>query len=375
MEKLRIISAPLFILLTCVFVAALFSVGSLRANADENRECRTRIVGYLPDWSYSEYKNIDFSALTHINIAFCNVKGGALSCGIPYVEMKAVVDKARANGVKIFAALGGGGYGEAYRELISGSDKINSLNEKIVSFCEKYNLDGVDLDIELGSNDAIWKNYGAWVSSLREICDARGWELSTATAQWVAGNVNAETFALFDFVSVMAYDDDSRGVKSHSSYEFAVECLDYFHGVKKIPKDKLVLGVPLYGRGYDENGSLDWNSYLSFSKIIEKDTSNFNSDEYMGVAYTGANSMREKCGLAKEYGGVMIWEITLDAEGEYSLLSLIRREMFPPLIAPDTSAEKEVNVALIVSAAALCFVSAVTVTVFTALFLKKGARN
>ena len=133
MEKLRIISAPLFILLTCVFVASLLAVGSLRANADENRECRTRSVGYLPDWSYLEYKNIDFSSLTHINIAFCNVKGDSLSCGIPDVEMKAVVDKAHANGVKISAALGGGGYGEPYRELISDSDKINLLNQKILS--------------------------------------------------------------------------------------------------------------------------------------------------------------------------------------------------------------------------------------------------
>ena len=33
-------------------------------------------------------------------------------------------------------------------------------------------------------------------------------EMSTATAQWVAKKVTPETFALFDFVNVMAYDND-----------------------------------------------------------------------------------------------------------------------------------------------------------------------
>lgn len=330
MSGLKNLKEKFAILLFILLLSSAFAnISLVRASAETLPETQPRIVGYLPNWSYGEYTDIDFGALTHVNIAFCNVSGNGFSSGIPDSDVKAIVEKAHANRVKVMAALGGGGYCEPYRDLISTHDKIKSLNEKLTAFCEAYGLDGIDLDIELNSNDGIWNNYGAWVSALREICDAHNWQLSTATAQWVAGNVSAETFALFDFVNVMAYDNDSKGSKSHSSYEFAVECLNYFHGVKKVPKEKLVLGVPFYGRGYDDNGELDWNSYMSFSDLVEADWENYRNDEYMGVAYTGASTMRDKCALAKEYGGVMIWEITLDAEGEYSLLRLINDELYP----------------------------------------------
>ena len=332
-------------LFLCAFAGLLNA-----ARAEEAQpEAKPRIVGYLPDWSYQAYKDIDFTTLTHINISFCNVKGNALACSIPDSEMRAIVNKAHTNNVKVMAALGGGGNSD-YRDLISSSAKITSLNEKIVAFCEKYGLDGVDLDIEIASGDSIWNNYGAWVASLRSICDERGWELSTATAQWVAGSVSEQTFALFDFINVMAYDDDSQGRNSHSSYEFAVECLNYFNGVKKIPKEKLVLGVPFYGRGYNDNGSLDWNSYESFSDLVKADEANYQNDEYMGVAYTGALTMHDKCALAKDYGGVMIWEISMDAEGEYSLLKLIKNELYPVndsnVTPPDNSEPKKDRTAL-----------------------------
>lgn len=317
---------------SCALLEGINGLGSesssSSASASEEAPERTRVVGYLPTWSYGEYEDVDFSALTHLNIAFCNQNGqGKMDSGIPERDMNAIVEKAHANGVKVMAALGGGGYGDPYRDLISSAEKITTLNENIEEFCLKYDLDGVDLDIELVSSDRIWQDYGAWVRALRDVCDAHDWLLSTATAQWVAGSVSAETFALFDFVNVMAYDNDSSSEKSHSSYAFSVECLEYFHEQKEIPKEKLVLGVPFYGRGYAANGSLDWNSYYSFEDLIAVDVGNFDLDVYEGIAYTGAETMRKKCVLAKNYGGIMIWEITLDAKGEYSLLSLIAEEM------------------------------------------------
>ncbi|MBE7088131.1 MAG: hypothetical protein E7370_01210 [Clostridiales bacterium] len=324
----------LFLALFTCFITA-YSVctdahkSTVCARAETQSEPK-RVVGYLPNWSYKAYEDIDFSALTHINIAFCNLNSsGEFYSGIPDEDMYALVNKAHAHGVKIMAALGGGGYGDPYRALIAGTEKINLLNGKLEHFCEKYSLDGIDLDIELASSDSIWNYYGEWVSALRSICNRHGWILSTATAQWVAGTVTAETFALFDFVSVMAYDNDGWNYNSHSSYDFSIECLNYFNIQKEIPKENLVLGVPFYGRGYTSSGALDWNSYLSFKDLISADIENYDRDEYNGIAYNGASTMQKKCELAKEYGGIMIWEITLDAQGEYSLLDLIKQELIP----------------------------------------------
>lgn len=290
----------------------------------------SRVVGYLPDWSYQYYGRLDFTALTHLNIAFCNPDAqGNLSCWIPDNEMKNIVNKAHASGTKVMAALGGGGGCDGYLPLLDTPEEMADFNNRIMTYCEAYDLDGIDLDIELGSDHEIWNYYTDWVSSLRVLCDERGYELSTATAQWVAVHVNEETFSLFDFVNVMAYDNDADE-NSHADMEFAEKSLQFFNVQRGIPKEKLVLGVPFYGRGYTADGALDWGSYISFSDLIASDPANYNTDQYNGVAYNGAGTMREKCSLAKEYGGIMIWEITQDAAGEYSLLAVIKEELTVP---------------------------------------------
>lgn len=297
----------------------------------EKVQHESRVVGYLPDWSYQAYAGMDFSALTHLDIAFCNPDSdGELSCYIPDNEMKNIVDKAHKYDVKVMAALGGGGGCDGYLPLIDTPEEMAAFNENIMDYCETYDLDGIDLDIELGSSHQIWNYYEDWVESLRPLCYERGYELSTATAQWVAVNVSPETYGLFDFVNVMAYDNDADKI-SHADMEFAETSLKYFNIQKKIPKEKLVLGVPFYGRGYTADGALDWNSYVAFSELIRYDEANYDKDVYNGIAYNGASTMREKCAMAEEYGGIMIWELSLDAAGEYSLLSLIKDEMTTPI--------------------------------------------
>lgn len=286
-----------------------------------------RVVGYLPNWSYGGYRDLDLTALTHINIAFCNPdRSGNFSAGIPDRELAAIVSAAHESGVKVLAALGGGGGCDNYPALVADSGKIRALDEKLLDFCLKYDLDGIDLDIELGSSNSIWNTYGAWCADLRGICDDNGLLLTTATAQWLSVKVSKETYARFDFVNVMAYDDDVNK-SSHASYEMAINCMDYFTAQYAIPAEKLVLGVPFYGRGYTSAGALDWGSYLSFSELIARDEENFYRDVYNGIAYNGEETMRQKCALARNYGGIMIWEITLDAAGDYSLLSVIKEEM------------------------------------------------
>lgn len=312
---------------------------------DDEVQHESRVVGYLPDWSYQAYGNLDFTALTHLNISFCNPDSeGNFSCCIPDSEMKNIVNKAHSSDVRVMAALGGGGGCDGYLSLIDTQAEMADFNEKIMTYCETYNLDGIDLDIELGSNHEIWNYYADWVSSLRVLCDERGYELSTATAQWVAVNVSLETFALFDFVNVMAYDNDADE-SSHADMEFAQTSLQYFNVQKKIPKDRLVLGVPFYGRGYTAEGALDWNSYVAFSELVASDTANYDADLYNGIAYNGASTMREKCTLAKEYGGIMIWELSQDAAGEYALLSVIKDAMTVSAVRGDVNADGKFSVA------------------------------
>lgn len=308
-------------------------------------ETSHRIVGYLPDWNYKPFSELDLNQLTHINIAFCNPDdNGRLYCNIPESKLKSIVAEAHNNNVEVFAALGGGGGCDGYLQHLDTPEKRTAFNTNIMEYCESYNFDGIDLDIELGSNHQIWNYYGDWCAELRTLCDERDMEMSTATAQWVAEKVTPDTFALFDFVNVMAYDND-EDKHSHASYEYSVKCLDYFHNRKKIPEDKLVLGVPFYGRGYTSDGELDWNSYMSFADIVNKDNEYYNADSYNNIAYNGADTIAKKAELAKDYGGIMIWELTQDAKGEKSLLKVISDTLGDKtFIAGDVNADGSFNV-------------------------------
>lgn len=320
MKIMRIISA------LCALLLCLPCLTYTKAESPASAE-GYRVVGYLPDWSYSCYKTLDYSKLTHICIAFCNPDTqGNLSCYIPEAEMNALVEKAHENNVSVLASLGGAGGSGNYPALVADTAKISAFNEKIMAFCEKYNLDGLDLDIEGEVEQVFWQTYDEWCLSLRNLCDERGLLLTTASAGWIARRVSDNAFACFDFVNVMAYDNDGSTV-SHAGMDFALSSLDYFANTRKIAKEKLVLGVPFYGRGYNNDGTLSWASYVPFSELVAADTDNYAKDAYNGIAYNGAETIKEKCALAKEYGGIMIWEISQDAAGEYSLLDIIGTEM------------------------------------------------
>lgn len=335
-------------IITAAVSMTICSLGYASASASDKTSAQagSRIVGYFPYWRYQYYSSLDFSALTHLNIAFCYPdEQGELDCYIPDSEMKNIVDLAHSHDVKVLAALGGGGGCDGYLPLLDTPEEMADFNSKIMSYCESHDLDGIDLDIELGSSHEIWKYYGDWVNSLRSLCDERGYELTTATAQWVAVNVSPETFGKFDFINVMAYDNDIDR-ENHSSLEFAVESLQYFNTKKGIDKNRLVLGVPFYGRGYHSDGSIDWSVDATFSSLIEADPANFDRDSYNGISYNGAETMRKKCALAKEYGGIMIWEVTQDSAGEYSLLRVIKDEMSGEVaVQGDVNADGVFNVA------------------------------
>lgn len=308
-------------------------------------ETSHRIVGYLPDWNYKPFSELNLSQLTHINIAFCNPdEAGKLCYNIPDSTLKSIVAEAHNNNVEVFAALGGGGGCDGYLQHLDTPEERAAFNANIMDYCETYDFDGIDLDIELGSDNQIWNYYGDWCTELRTLCDEQDMEMSTATAQWVAEKVTPETFALFDFVNVMAYDND-EDEQSHASYEYSVKCLDYFRNRKKIPEDKLVLGVPFYGRGYTADGEIDWNSYMSFADIVNADNEYYNADNYNGIAYNGAETMTKKAELAKGYGGIMIWELTQDAKGEKSLLKVISDTLgSDTFLAGDVNADGSFNV-------------------------------
>jgi hypothetical protein len=111
----------------------------------------------------------------------------------------------------------------------------------------------------------------------------------------------------------------------HSPYSMSEDALNYWKG-RGLPQAKAILGVPFYGY---EFGSTARNYAISYKSIAASYPSAVNDDNVATtgdniVYYNGIYTMIDKTGLAMSSGGgIMIWDLSMDAPGNNSLLKTI----------------------------------------------------
>jgi len=275
-----------------------------------------KIVGYFPAWS----GNPDFvlyEALTHVNYAFALVDPTGAYRPIEAPEKLATLtQKAQAAGVKVMVSVGGWNEGNtsAFETIAADPAKIETFVAGTESFLDSYGLDGVDLDWEFPrANDA--DQYASLVEALATDLHSRGRELSLAvSATEINGQfVTDRAWMAADWLNVMAYDDGWGRSASvpHSSYSFTRSALDYWLGQRTVPANKVVLGVPFYGRSLIDRHSRTYRSLLE--EFPEAGT----TDVAGNFAYNGPDTLRAKVvnQARVRAGGVMVWQLNQDARG------------------------------------------------------------
>ena len=331
MTKKNIINQKTVTVLSVILAIAVIAGICVAVFAPKKEGTQTRksfsgyVVGYFPYYSADYADKIDYSALTHLNIAFANPNAS----GKLYLEMsdetiKSIVKKCHDEGVKAILSLGGGSVSSTnYNALMRGKPEgITDFNHQIMDFCKRYGFDGVDVDFEFISSSPAWEYFEDWITALRKQCDKNDLLLTAAVATWYSDNMSDTVLQSFDYVMVMAYDNDGDS-ENHSKYSYAVSEMEHYEK-RGIKKDKLILGVPFYGYRYTASGKMDWNSGVSYRYILSLDKAAKKSDTAKGYAYNGPDTMRKKAELSKEYGGIMIWELSQDADGSDSLLKVIK---------------------------------------------------
>lgn len=290
---------------------------------------RFRIVGYYSlDAAMSDVDRAPLNYLTHVNLWFLN-PDSAGNFTRDLSGLTGFVNAAHERDVKVLFSIGGGSKQPQYKRLLQDEHRpmlIRNLIKEVI----KYNLDGIDVDLE-GSD--IDNYYESFVLELAAALKQHNKLITAAIAIYYKDQFTDKALSAYDFVNVMSYDrtgpwrPDKPG--PHSLYEHAVEDLDYFGIERKVPREKMTLGVPFYGYGFGPAGSQA--ASMNYRAIVEKFKGAEKKDQLTMpdgkiLYYNGIPTMKRKTKLAGEKAsGIMIWQVLGDAPGKKSLLRTISK--------------------------------------------------
>jgi len=274
-----------------------------------------KVVGYMPSWS-GDVNAIQYSKLTHINYAFLlPTATGGLQAIENSSKLSSLVSLAHANGKKVLIAVGGWNNGDdsGFESIAANSSYRTTFVNNLLSFVNQYGLDGVDIDWEYPDPGASANNYVSLMTQLSTALHNQGKLLTAAVVGTGGESILSSVFAQVDFLNIMAYDYNNY---DHSTYNYASQAITYWKG-RGLAAGKAILGVPFYGRP-------SWETYAA---LIARGADPY-SDTYSGVGYNGITTIKAKTDLAyNSGGGIMIWELSGDATGTYSLVSAINTEL------------------------------------------------
>ena len=314
----------------------------------EGALAQTKVIGYIP--AYQGLRAVadrtDLGQFTHLNIAFANPNAGGsfLSGGNPACMSEAtaadinhVVQKAHAAGAKVLVSVAGGvipaNCQSNWPALLQPGNRATAVSN-LAQFVNTFGLDGVDVDLE---NDLLATidnagNYTPFIQALRSALPGK--LITAATASYTGGMIPVSSLPWLDFVNIMSYDavgpDWGTPGTEHSPYALAQSDIATWQA-RGLPRDKLVLGMPFYGLGF--NGYAE--SY-SFAGIVNQFGAAAAQNDLIGtlcpgckyITYNGIPTIKAKTRLAMQQGsGVMIWDLSQDATGANSLLAAIRSEI------------------------------------------------
>lgn len=362
----------------------LFFSCSQKEEKNDSEQKSYHIVGYVAGWKTINPKRIPAEKLTHINYAFANVENGIIT----NIEGKEESDslnflilnnlKNRNPNLKILVSIGGWTHSKGFSDAVLTEESRKKLTDSGIDFLLKYNLDGLDFDWEYpalqGDNNVVRsedkENFVAMLKSFREALDSVGslknqHYLSTIASGGFRGylevNDMAEAQKYLDFINIMAYDfytagDQTtghhanlypNGAKGRSAQTTVEEHIEF-----GVPTEKIVLGVPFYGRmwkGVDskDNGLFQPGNYAmglpyqqvyafsknsSFSRFWDVKAGApylFSIKDSTWITFEDPESLALKMKFVKEKGlaGAMFWEMAEDNTG--TLLEAIYTELNP----------------------------------------------
>lgn len=322
------------------------------------------VIGYYPAWKKNvfDHAKIKYEYLTHIAHAFTKPDAqGNLVIPDDYVYPELVSEAHRRN-VKTIMSIGGWGNCEGFPGMAATPETRSRFINQVLNFVKTHYYDGVDIDWEFVSNPVEQQNFVFFIKELSLALKAQNPPLLLTMAApsghyWAKWINYEELVNSFDYIGCMTYDyhgewTDHSGHNSplyscandacgslHDSYLYCIS--------RSIPGEKLLLGLPFFGRSFDCSGlyqKFQKSLYYGYNEVMDLSNSGWTylwddcsqvpyvqkPDRTMIVSFDDEKSIALKCRyiVEKKAAGVIIWEITQDEYKGSSVLLKVVGETF-----------------------------------------------
>ena len=335
------------------------------------------IIGYVPGFrGVLNTAEINPNKITHINYAFVNVKDSAAfltNISTDTINFRKLNELKRLNPhLKIMLSIGGWSWSENFSDAVLTSTSRRKFTESCLALLERFYLDGIDIDWEypgMKGEDNVFRpedrqHFTLMFKELRQALDVlsthtgRTYTLTTALPCFegiLTVTDMHEASKYLDYINLMGYDFYVSGDKAgHHANLYASESYGDEDSVDKafnlytaagVSPDKLVLGVPFYGRSWimksDDNRGINravesvangggytfihdtlihQSGFVRYWDEKAKAPYLWNAAKRQLVSYEDEESIREKCNFVKSHNmaGMMFWQYASDPR-EYLL--------------------------------------------------------
>lgn len=184
------------------------------------------------------------------------------------------VNRYRAIGIDVWGYLDNSFDAEITNKALSNENSRKKIIDKTIELCKKYGMKGLNIDFE-GFKISDRDLFTTFVKELSEKAKSENIMISVDVTPQISSDVTKEPYdrkalaEICDLVVIMAYDqhwsssEKSGSVAEYPWVEGSINVL-----FKSIPRDKMILGVPLYSRLWcEKNGKVS-------SKAISMDQTN-----------------------------------------------------------------------------------------------------
>ena len=243
------------------------SAGSLVRSAEPDRS--QVFVGYV----FGPNRGLDYKLYTHLAHAFVTADAEGKIQPNRDVPNRDLTAAAHQHHVQVLLSLGGWGWDEQFAAIATHPEAEARYVASVLKMVDDFDYDGIDFDWEYPDTAAEVVGFERITRKFRAGVDAIGQRKHRAmritmaassnegTLRWLATDFLVETM---DWINVMTYDytGDWVDYAGHQSPLFGsakqpgkekhstVATLEYLLNDRKVPPDRLALGIPLYGRGF-----------------------------------------------------------------------------------------------------------------------------